>query len=124
MTVYGFDKKDAARVAETVRRVEHSPLGERSRRRMHKNRGSSGTTTIPIKITAKIDYNTYTADVYADGRDQDPSETGATVRVLDIAETETIPNGTWLMASPLSWPDLDDPAKRKEYLTIDPARSY
>ena len=85
---------------------------------------ASGTSTLPVKITAKTDYNTYTADVFGDGLDQTATVTGATIRVLSIATTETIPTGTILFASPLAWADLADASKRKDYYTVDPARSY
>ena len=124
MSVYGFDKKDALRVADVVKRVEHFPSGQTSHRRRHKNRGGSGTSTVPVKIKSKTNYNTYTADIYANGLDQTATAESATVRVLSIATTETIPNNTILFATPLSWPDVDDSSKRATYYTVDTARSY
>ena len=118
------------RTINAVRKADRLPVnisGNGVKRVSPSRRGgssASGTSTLPVKITAKTDYNTYTADVFGDGLDQTATVTGATIRVLSIATTETIPTGTILFASPLAWADLADVSKRKDYYTIDPARSY
>lgn len=58
-----------------------------------------GGGAVPVKVTASTAYNRYTVDVHANGEDEAATATGATLHILQIATSETIPNNTWLMAS-------------------------
>ena len=61
-------------------------------------------TMVPVVVAAKVAYNKYTVSVYGNGRyddagsDQPATLTGKTLWIYDIASSETIPAGTWLMA--------------------------
>ena len=67
---------------------------------------------VPVCITAKVDYQTYVVDVYADGKFADngavppvftagvATDTGKYLRIIQIATGAAINVGTWLLASP------------------------
>jgi len=75
------------------------------------------TLTVPVKITGRTNYNTYTCTVYANGTDAAATATGVTLRILDVATTETIPNNTYLPAWQQYW------SGALQY-TADVARDY
>ena len=58
----------------------------------------SGNTTCPAQIQSGSG-DTYTADIYVDGLGADTDPISEQVTQLDIASGETIPSGTWVMAS-------------------------
>lgn len=79
----------------------------------------------PVILTAKVDYNTYTGDVYGDGLDDDPTEEDATIRILEINSGESIPCPTTLPAWRQSWQTIGGSASsRTAYWTVDIARFY
>ncbi len=68
----------------------------------------AGTRLVPIRITASgTAADICTADVYADGTDTTATETGVTVRVLQIHPESTIPTGTDLPAWKQPWGATD-----------------
>jgi len=62
-----------------------------------------GSSIVIAKIIARVDDDTYTVDIYGNGKEQDSTEEDATLRILDIASGETIPNDTWLFANKQTW---------------------
>ncbi len=79
--------------------------------------GGGGTLLRPIKITSRTDDTTYVADLYGNGTDVAATEIGVTVRVLQIAAGETIPNDTILPSWKQAWAGTSQ-------WTIDVARDY
>ncbi len=83
-------------------------------------KGALGGTAM-IKIMSGGPGDTYTANVYGNGKNQSITEVGATIKVLQIASTETIPVNTWLVATRQKW----GPAETEQiYWTIEVARDY
>ncbi len=72
---------------------------------------------IPVKITSKVNYNTYIGNEYEDGIDESATDVGITIRILEIANTETIPNGRYFPAWLQKWGGI-------LYRTINVARDY
>lgn len=71
----------------------------------------------PVTLTAKTNYNTYTGDVYGDGTDAAATESGVTIRILQISASETIP-------LPLTLPAWKQPWSGVAAWTVDVARFY
>jgi len=82
--------------------------------------GASGAYTV-IKIKSKVDYETYIADVYGNGKHNAATEADVTIKILEIASTETMPNNRYFFARYYTW---DNGGEDAEYLTIEIARSY
>ena len=98
----------------TVQRVvrEHEqprhgrPAERRQRHEKTAGGGGSGGGGTPVYLTAKVDDNTYTGNVYADGRHNTATETDATIKVGAIAAGETLPTSSayaWFVAHEETW---------------------
>jgi hypothetical protein len=79
--------------------------------------GGAGGGMVAVEITSKVDDTTYLGDEYRNGTDVAATNTGVTIRVLQIAAGETIPNNTIFPAWRQKWSGT-------EQWTIDPARDY
>ena len=98
---YGFSKKDAKRISNTVIRVENSPLGSRTKRRKHKYRNpasNSGTSILWAKIKTVTDSKNYTADIYISRENSQADETDVKIRVWDIIDEIQI--DSWIPVIP------------------------
>jgi len=69
--------------------------------------GGGGGTVSLIKITSGGPGDTYIGNVYGAGKDATASETGVTIKILQIAVTDTVPSGTWLIAHKFAWAGTD-----------------
>ena len=101
----GFTVKDAKRIGTVVKRIENTPLGDRSLRGKHKTHGSGGLGSAIIKITGKTNYQTYTADVYGNGKHNTATETGVTVKATEIGTSETVSSDRYFLATKQTWDD-------------------
>jgi hypothetical protein len=73
------------------------------RRNLPGGGGGSGSGTVIIKITSRSNLDTYIADVYGSGKDQDATDTNVIVKVLDIEIGDVIPNDTYWLAVKQPW---------------------
>ena len=53
---------------------------------------------MPVRITDKIEFNEYAIEVFTAGKDELHSAI-STLKIPQIEATQTVPNGTWVMAS-------------------------
>ena len=83
--------------------------------------GGAGAASLvaPIKITSGGPGDTYVGNVYENGADVTATETGVTIKVLQIASGETVPANTWFLASKQWYSSMS-----VQYWTVDVARDY
>ena len=55
--------------------------------------------TVPVQVVSGGPGQDYVADVYGDGDSEAATETAVDLRILQLAPSETLPVGTWLLAS-------------------------
>ena len=60
---------------------------------------AGGNSSVPVKILSKITQYAYTAEIYENGLEDMSSFTAGEIEQVDIGASETIPSGTWAMAS-------------------------
>lgn len=77
----------------------------------------AGGGIVPIKITGFVNNDTYIGDVFADGTDKTATETGVTIRILQVEAGGSLPTGTKLPAWRQPWADVFQ-------YTVDLSRDY
>lgn len=62
------------------------------------NAGGSSNSLKIIQLIAQVDDDTYTGNVYGNGKDNDPTEEDVTIKILSIASGEEIPLNDYYFA--------------------------
>ena len=93
--------------------------------------GAGGSGGYIVKVTSGGPGASYVGNVYGDGPTADATETGATIRALQIASTDTIPEDTWFVATRIDRTNVESSSSEESSSTegdyvyyINVARDY
>ncbi|MFA5634531.1 MAG: hypothetical protein WC977_01370 [Anaerovoracaceae bacterium] len=107
-------------ISRRIRRVEEALQATPLRTVIGGTAASSSADIAPVQLTAKTNDTTYVGNVYANGRHNTATETGATIKVGAIAAGETLPTSgayAWFVAHKEKW---DVAGTDTELWTIQP----
>ena len=57
------------------------------------------STSAPVQLKSKVDYETYIGDVYANGKGEDATDVDATIKIVEIHTSATISTPIWFIAT-------------------------